>query len=489
MIIKKLLYILQSENYNLLRFWRFVYTHPAWWKLEKRQKLKWTPKAISLYSETLFVIVILLAVFYFFWKLKGLILLFVLFIPCLPLLLGFSVLLFMPLDFYLKKGLVKRARNILLKTQITVIGITGSYGKTSTKEILSKILEKKYKVLKTFGNINTDIGIANFIKKNALLVANSDILIVEMGAYGLGEIAKICKMVCPRYAILTGINETHLERFKTLEKIIKTKFELIEHTQQLAVLNFDDENIKKNYSRFDKSRTFPRGIRPCRKDLFDIQSSPQQAAGCSGKVRDKDICVGARAKEASNIKILDDFKGFTFQYQGVDFQTQFLAAHNLILILMCIKIAQELKMDLNQISEAVRNIKPITNRLCPIHNPNTNIMIIDDSYNANFNGIVSGLDVLQRAKGRKVALTPGVVELGDMTKEVHNKIGMLYTQKVDLALLIKTHGTDYMIQIFKQTGFKNYKVYNSAKEAHDDLGNILQNGDTIIFQNDLTDNY
>ena len=454
MLIKNLLYVLQSENYNLQRFWKFVYTHLAWWKLENRQKLNWTPKAIFLYSGAFLIISILLALSYFFWKLKGLILLFIILTPFLPLVLGLVVLLFAPLDFCLKRRLVKQARNILSKTQITVIGITGSYGKTSAKEILNAILGEKYKVLRIPGNINIDIGIANFIKKNVSLIINSDVLIVEMGAYGPGEIAKICAMVCPHYSILTGINETHIERFNTLDRIIKTKFELIENTKKMAVLNFDNENIKNNYLRFDKGH-----------------------------------CVGVSAQEASNVKILDEFKGIAFQYQGVDFQAQLLAEHNIILILLCARIAQELEMNLTQICNAVKKVKPIIHRQQPIYNVNTNILIIDDSYNANFNGIESGLKVLQRAKGRKVALTPGVVELGDMAKEVHNKIGMLYTQNVDLALLIKTEGTDYMVEIFKQTGFKNYKVYQSTKEAHDDLSNILQKGDTIIFQNDLTDNY
>ncbi|MBU0723125.1 UDP-N-acetylmuramoyl-tripeptide--D-alanyl-D-alanine ligase [Patescibacteria group bacterium] len=454
MLIKNLLYVLQSENYNLPRFWRFVYTHLIWWKLEKRQKLKWTPKAIFLYSGTVSIILILLALSYFFWKSKGLILLFIILIPFLPVLLGLVVLLFTPLDFYLKGKLVKQAQSILLKTQITVIGITGSYGKTSAKEILTTILGEKYKVLKTPGNVNTDTGIANFIKTNASLIATADILIVEMGAYGPGEITKICKMVCPHYSILTGINETHIERFKTLDRIIKTKFELIENTKKMAFLNFDNENIKNNYLRFDKGH-----------------------------------CIRVTAQEVSNIKILDEFKGIAFQYQGVNFQTQLLAEHNIILILLCARIAQELKMDLTQIRDAVKKIKPIIHRQQSVYNTNTDILVIDDSYNANFNGIKSGLKVLQRAKGRKVALTPGVVELGDMTKEVHNKIGILYTQNVDLALLIKTQGTDYMVEIFKQIGFKNYKIYQNTKEAHDDLGNILQKGDTIIFQNDLTDNY
>lgn len=116
-------------------------------------------------------------------------------------------------------------------------------------------------------------------------------------------------------------------------------------------------------------------------------------------------------------------------------------------------------------------------------------MVIDDSYNGNFDGIKSGVQLLGRAVGRKVVLTPGLVELGSKTESIHRQIGKLYSQHVDLVLIIRSVMTDHIIQGLKENNFTNYKIYETTQEAHADLGNILQKSDTILFQNDLTDNY
>ncbi|MFA5871877.1 MAG: UDP-N-acetylmuramoyl-tripeptide--D-alanyl-D-alanine ligase [Parcubacteria group bacterium] len=452
-MLKNLIYILQSENYDFKRFLNFAYSHFAWWKLENRQKIVWTAKARAVWIASALIFWILIGVSFYFFGAVGLII-FPILIIILPFLVGFSFALLWPIDTLVKYGRTNAAKKIILNSKVCVVGITGSYGKTSTKEILTVMLENKFKVIKTPENVNTDIGIADFVVKNKNNFQEEAIFVAEMGAYRKGEIAKICRMVEPTYSILTGINEAHLERFGSFENIIAGKFELPQNTRIMAFLNFDDTNIKENYSKFS---------------LENIKGISQE--------------------DAQNIKAKENFGGLEFKWKGMAFETNLLAQHNIALILLSGEIALELGISLEEIREVVRNIEPVAHRLQPIYNASTDIMIIDDSYNGNPNGIASGLKVLGRASGRKVVLTPGLVELGVRAKDVHQAIGKLYVENADLVLLIKNKMTKYIVEALKESGFTSYKTYDSTQEAHADLKNILKRGDTIIFQNDLTDNY
>jgi UDP-N-acetylmuramoyl-tripeptide--D-alanyl-D-alanine ligase len=454
MLLKNLIYILQSENYYFFRFLKFVYSHFNWWNLQKIKKITWTSKALALWTISAFVILVLVFAMFILGGLLKAIILTLLIIPFLPLIIGISLAILYPADFWLKKRIFSRAGKIIKHKKATVIGITGSYGKTSAKEILAVMLEKKYPVIKTPENVNTDIGIAEFIINNSSKFDEQTVFIVEMGAYKIGEIARTAEIVKPKFSILTGINESHLERFGSLKNIIQGKFELPERTEELAVLNLDDRTIEENYRRFNIKKM-----------------------------------IGVSQVEAKNVLVKSDFQGLEFEWRGEKFETQLLAEHNITAILLCASIAQELGIGMDEITDAVKMIVPVAHRLQPIFNSYTGITVIDDSYNGNINGIRSGIDVLQRARGRKVVLTPGLVELGEKSREIHSEIGKLYTQKVDLVLLIDSPGAKHIERAMKSLDFKNYKVYNNTKEAHEDLANILKNGDTIIFQNDLTDNY
>jgi UDP-N-acetylmuramoyl-tripeptide--D-alanyl-D-alanine ligase len=435
-----------------MRFLTFAYGHLAWWNLQKRQEIVWTPKARFLQIATWLILVgmftsIILSIGQ--WGIFSVAIL----IPLLPLFVGFSLFLAKPLDIVLKQRIINKARNILLSKKLIVIGIAGSYGKTSTKEILAQILEKKFGVIKTPENINTDIGIAQFIITNQSSIQKADIFIVEMGAYEIGDIEKICKIVSPDYSILTGINESHLERFGNIQNTIKAKFELPVHAAKLSVLNFDNDHIRDNYNNFE---------------INDV--------------------AGISLESAKRIAVKENFSGIEFEFDGKLFETNLLAEHNVTLILMCCRIAQEIGLDLDEIRESVKSIKPVAHRLEPLYNKTTNVMVIDDSYNGNFDGIKSGVQVLLRAKGKKIVLTPGLVELGNDSQKIHKKIGRMYGENVDEVLLVKSPMTDYIIEGMKEVRFDNFHVYENTNEAHGDLGNVIRGGDTIIFQNDLTDN-
>ncbi len=456
MIIRNLIYILQAELYDGKKFLQFAYSHFAWWKLEKRGHLVWTKKAKLIYVITLAIAIAFFGLSLGMFGVFG-VLSVIPIILLLPLIVFAALGVIEPIDQYLKKQLFQKAQKFLRENRkkLIVIGVTGSYGKTTTREILSAILKEKFRVIKLAENINTDLGTADFILKNPKLFQENEIFIVEMGAYKVGEIKKLCDLVEPDYAILTGINESHLERFGSLENVIKAKFELPEASKKTTVLNFDDENILKNYARF-KIGEF----------------------------------IGASKNESKNVAVLDNFSGLEFELDCVTFRTKLLARHNISLIILASRLAQKLGMTMAEISRGVGKVEYVPHRLEPIYNEMTKVWIIDDSYNGNYAGIVSGIEVLGRALGRKIVLTPGLVELGEKSQEIHEKIGRLYADfGVDLVLLIKSPNSGYITKGLKERGFENYRVYASSQEAHADLSNVMKSGDTIIFQNDLPDNY
>ena len=454
MILRNLIYILQSENYDFWRFLSFCYSHLAWWRLEQRQKIVWTMKARALQAISMvFFAGAAGAAFSFFGWVGGSVVL-ALCIMTIPFFIGAALLLLLPFGRYLKWKKVSRAREILRASGVRVIGITGSYGKTTTKEILTVILGKQFSVIKTPDNVNTDIGIADFIIDHSEEFTKGKIFIVEMGAHKKGEIKEICRMVLPQYSILTGINEAHLERFGSLENIISAKFELPAYTGKLTILNGDDENVKKNYVRF---------------------------------VKIKNVCV--TGADAQVVVVKENFQGWRFVWQGTHFEIALLAKHNITLVLLCATLARELGLSLETIRQAVKDIRPVPHRLEPIYNAATDIMVIDDSYNGNVAGIKSGIELLKQAKGRKVVLTPGLVELGKESARIHRQIGEWYSKSVDLVLLIKSPMTPFIEKELRAHAHTLYTVYNTTEEAHKDLSHVLRKGDTIIFQNDLTDNY
>jgi UDP-N-acetylmuramoyl-tripeptide--D-alanyl-D-alanine ligase len=451
MMINNLLYLFQQENYDRKRFLKFSYTKLNWFKSPQRKKLDFTPKIILIFSLTIFICVL---VAFILFKLKPAFTLALLLVAILyfilPLIIILSSIIIFPLEYFLKNRKIKKAQQKIQNSQAVVVGITGSYGKTSTKEILHTILSGHFKTIKTPDSINTEIGISDFILANDL--SDQEVIIIEMGAHHQGEIAQICEIVKPTYSITCGINESHLERFGSLENIIRTKFELAERTEKISWLNFEDRNIADNY------------------DKFTINDSR--------KTSSHDI----------EYDFLENYQGIKFTIQQNSFTTKLIAKHSLIQIKQAIELAIELGMNWEEIKSRVIAIAPAKHRLELIHNHQTGVTIIDDSYNGNFDGFVSGIEVLKRARGRKIVLTPGIIELGELNQKIHNQVGKLYSENVDLVLLVENKATIHIKKALDELKFDKYKVYNSAREAHEDLKNILLKNDTIIFQNDWPDN-
>lgn len=494
--LKTYLYILQSAEYNIGSFLKWFKENKGK-KIEKqKKKLVWTAKAKIIFILTLilwgggllsltiylflilkwYLALIIAAIITLIWQI---LLVFFLIIPTI-LLRPFEKIY---LHFYLNKAKKKLLSFKKKNDGLKVIGITGSYGKTSVKECLVAILKEKYNVLSTPENINTPIGVARLILNN--LTENHEIFIVEMGAYMRGDIKRICDLVYPQIGILTGINEQHQERFKTIENTIKTKFELIESLPKegLGLINGDNKYCLEQILEAPKKITKP--IK-CKIKLYFTKNLD--------KIEPKEISgVELVPVRLVNYQQLENTSKFVIIKKNIktEFEVKLLGKHNILNILPGILLGETLSLNDKQIKEGIKNIKPISHRLKPIMSKN-NILIIDDAYNGNPDGVTAAIEVLRNFdKRRKIFVTPGLVELGKSRGEVHKKIGMQLTEVADLVLLIQNSNTKFFLQGLKERNYpeNKIKIYESSQKMQDDLKNILQTNDVVLFQNDWPDNY
>lgn len=477
-IIKHQLYLFQLENYEIQRFWKLMRRPGLWRPKEKpRKELVWTLKARALLGLAL--VLQFLAATLFTEGFVALVVLFYLFTFVHFVFLAAAAILLWPADYFLKKLIVRRAkRKISQFPNLKIIGITGSYGKTTMKEILAAVLSEKFKVLKTPESVNTEVGIGRLILKE--VGPQTEIFIVEMGAYRRGEIKTLCELARPDIAILTGINEAHLERFGSIENTIAAKFEIVENAKPdaVVVLNKDDERVMKNYERYMGSR---------RIEFYSKNNDPLSPS------------FSPLSKGESERGILGDYA------KGI------VNAARLI--------AKELGMTDAKIDKGISQIKPIPHRLQPIETAG-GILVIDDSYNANPDGVREAIKVLSAFKDRrKIYLTPGLVEMGKRSAEIHREVGRQLAKAADLVILIRNSVTPFIAEGIKSTlspgdgeswrevdgasfqtspsipphalGREVHKIiwFDNTLAAHAGLAKILKPWDVILFQNDWPDNY
>lgn len=496
--LKTYLYILQSAEYDIGSFFEWLKKTKGKKIEQQKKELVWTAKAKIIFTSTLLLwglgllvlTIYLFLTFAWYWAFVAIAII----TPIWQILLVFFLLiptiLLKPLEkiyiyFYLQKAKNKLSFLKKQNQELKIIGITGSYGKTSVKECLSSILKEKYNILATPENINTPIGIARLILNN--LTKHHEIFIVEMGAYFRGDIKKMCDLIHPEIGVLTGINESHLEKFKTIENTIKTKFELIESLPKdgLALINGDNKYCAKQILNTKK---IIKTIK-CKIKLYSLG--------------DKMLDTQRGVKHLSNVEIvkvklanyqqLENSSKFVIIKKNIrmGFEVKLLGRHNILNILPGILVGEKLGLTNEQIKRGVENIKPIPHRLQPIISKN-NILVIDDAYNGNPDGVMAAIDVLANfSNRRKIFVTPGLVEIGESGGEAHKKIGARLAEVADLILLIQNSNTKFFLQGLKEKNYSDdkIKIYQSSQKMQDDLKNILKSGDVILFQNDWSDNY
>ena len=375
-------------------------------EIEKRSFKR--PKLTVRILFTFFAIVVFYLIIAFSWisasagmtRPSVLILLFLFLYLIAPILITAIILFTNPFFNFQKRRLIKKATvKMAGLKKVKVIGITGSYGKTSTKEFLNTILSKKYKAVKTEGNNNTNIGVAYTVLNK--VSDEYDYFICEMGAYKIGEIKEMCAIVKPEIGILTGINEQHLDLFGSIENTVQAKSELIKALPEngmaiinssikYQVLSIKVENIKH----------------------FSLDS-------------------------VLNIKVYQDC--VEFDYKNYKFKTNLLGKHYVENILSAIITAESLGMNLEEIAQAMKKIKPSKFMMRKLDGFNNSIFI-DDSYSANPDGVIAALDYLDEAYQdyKKIIVFPGIIELGKKSEEVHKKLFDKIDEVCDTAYILNT---------------------------------------------------
>ncbi len=350
-------------------------------------------------------------------------------------------------------------------SNLSVIGITGSYGKTSSKNILSDILNVKYIARPTPRNLNTEYGL--MITINNHLDKFDDILIAEMGAYRPGEIKTLCDMVHPKYGILTCVGTAHLETFKTRENIQKTKFELIESlpSDGVAILNKDDE-WQTSYHLKNNVEVVWIGITNQDADVVAYNIK------CSNKGSTFDI------------KFKDDDNYYPFE-------TKLLGKNNVYNILASVALGKKLGMSINELQQGVRKVRSIEHRL--ELKDLGNIYMIDDAYNSNPVGAEMAVEVLKMMPGTKVVVTPGMIELGDKQEEYNEKFGTEIASAADYVILIGKNITKPIYNGLIKAGYKEDKIFilNKVVDSYPLINKLKEKDKDIyaLFENDLPDSY
>lgn len=376
-----------------------------------------------------------------------------------------SIIINKPIEKMVYLSYRKKATNKLNNMKnLKVIGITGSYGKTSSKNILSDILNVKYSALPSPKNFNTPYGL--IITVNNHLDKFDDILIAEMGAYKQGEIKELCDLVKPKYGILTKIGTAHIEIFGSQENIQKGKFELIESlpSDGIGVLNGDDE-LQVNYKLKNDCKIIWIGI-----DNKDVD------------VRATDIKTSNKGTTFNVI-----FKGDKNKYE---FTTRLLGYNNIYNILASLALSKEFGLTIEQMKKAVLSVKSVEHRLELRHAGN--ITYIDDSYNSNPVGSKMALEVLKDMPGLRIAMTPGMVELGDKSYELNKKFGTYMKDSTDVVILVGEKITKPIMDGLKEIKYnnKNIHVVKSTKEAFALVKTLSVGKQTYcLIENDLPDIY
>ncbi len=476
--IKYQLYLLQLENYELGRYFRLLFKKGLRPKADQRKDLVWTKKTLLLFSLAVATHLVLPAAIFFYFT-SGLSAVSIrYYVLCVLLLTAYYLIqflyfifytlysvLFWPLDFIAKQIIIKKAKSKIkyLGSRIKIIGIAGSYGKTTMKQVITTVLSSKYKVLSTPESVNTPLGISRWILTE--VDESAQILIVEMGEHYRGDIEELCEITRPDISVITGINESHLERMGSLDEVVSTVFEAVSFSKPGAtiVLNGDDKNVMQHYKEFIwKDHTV---------EKFQISNFRFQ------KFNTEELFWTGGHPEAGEIKI------------------HLLGEYALGYADAAIQVAKSFAISWEEVCKALEKIQPVEHRLQSIRSAG-NLLIIDDAYNGNPEGAAEAIKVLSRFKNnRKVYITPGLVEMGNASEKVHVKIGEQLAGVADVVVLITNSVTPWIERGLEgqRLKIKDKRLdtiwFRTAEEAHANLGKILKPGDVVVFQNDWGDQY
>lgn len=398
-------------------------------------------------------------------------LIWILAIQMIPFMLPWASGFLSPFEKALQRKIMAQARARLAEVNPEVIGVTGSFGKTSVKHILGHVLRVNAPTLYTPGSVNTLMGISRVIQED--LQDGCRFFIVEMGAYGRGSIAKLCGLTPPKAGIITAIGEAHAERFKTLDNVARAKFELAEAVLSIAPegqrMVIHDSVLEQDYARAFVERERSRFI----------------VCGC-GPGADVKIEKHEQTKAGLDIELLD-------RNEVRRIFAPLFGEHHVGNIVLAYATACALGLSAERAIAALRTVPQIKHRL-EVKAQQDGSIIIDDAYNSNPRGFRSALALLSQlgeaGKRRRILVTPGLVEVGDGHDEAHRDLGREAAKYADIALAVVPDRIPTFIEGFKEADPRKLVLpMPSFANAQRWLDENLRSGDVLLLENDLPDVY
>lgn len=392
-----------------------------------------------------------------------------------PIWLTLGNLIMQPFESYQRRRYLSRARSVLNATKPTIIGITGSYGKTTTKDFLRDILSLRYRTYATPKSYNTLMGISLAINRDLVDDYRTEYFISEMGAYVPGEIDRICWLTPPDIAIVTEIGPQHLERFGSLENVMRAKYEIIKNLKQdgVGVFNWDNAFIREMIAmghpetRLSVSRE------------LDLDEARRQSL--TWIATDIEESLGGLRFTVINVA----------SGEQAQLRTPVIGEHNITNLLLCVAVAFHEGIPLRDIAIRIGMLKPAESRLAR-QTTASGITIINDAYSANPKGIVSALKVLgMHRDGKRLLITPGMIELGELHERENRKLGVLACEYATDIILIGKDQTTPVFEGIRSTGYDMTRVhvYETLAESVAWYRQNLRANDTVLFLNDLPDTY
>jgi UDP-N-acetylmuramoyl-tripeptide--D-alanyl-D-alanine ligase len=388
----------------------------------------------------------------------------ILVVQLIPLSLVLANIFLMPVEALIQRRIMNEASALLARLNPTVVGITGSFGKTSVKHILGHILEMNAPTLFTPGSVNTLMGVSRIIREK--LRRETRFFLVEMGAYGVGSIAKLCRLTPPQVGIITALGEAHYERFKTLDTVARAKFELAQAVmaQGAGKIVIHEDVLAQPYAR-------------------DFVAQNRAHFVLCGTSAHADLVIGGIEQSASGLSV-------DVRWQGQDYKlfAPLYGIHHGGNMALSFAAAVVLGMPADRAALALRTVPQIKHRLEVKPQPDGTIYI-DDGFNSNPRGFAAALELLDRLGaekgGRRILITPGIVELGAKHDEAHRDLGILAARHSDIALVVQGQRIPTFIE-----GFAAQKALHrvgSLAEAQKWLRANGKAGDIILIENDLPD--
>lgn len=425
-------------------------------------KLHLTPRAKRIFAVALLIYLPLQLLASLYLPIFGQVALF----QSLPFLLLGAIFLLSWDEKRRQKIFISEAKKQLAKVSPYIIGITGSYGKTSTKDALSQLLQV------TLGStfwpekgINTDMGITRAIREQ--LKPQTKYAVIEMAAYGVGSIRRLCKLTPPQAGIITCIGLAHLDRFGNQQTIYRAKSELAQEIPDdgILVCNGDNKGSRQIAIEFRKKTTLLYGL--------------------DNKKNDLDCWIDSLATTNKGTHFHITWKQKT--YEG------FTPLHGETALSNCaaaFTMCCALGANPEYVCAALSTLIPVSNRLqISKHNDRT---YIHDAYNSNPDGFIAALDVLGQLPAKKrILMTPGMIELADQNLDMHHKVGRQAAKVCDLAILVGKTNRESLTLGLLTGGFKQEQIISveHRSEAFEKLATVLDKGDAVLIENDLPDLY